>query len=442
MGESVLIKGGTVCDPSQGIHDQRDVLILDGRVAEIAPGIDESKAAGGEVIDAAGLVVSPGFVELRAHFREPGGESAETIETGALAAAHGGYTTVLCAPNTSTVIDDPSLVRFITARAAQACGVRIRPVAAATRGLEGTELTDFASLLESGAVAFSDADHSIANAATLRRALESAGDLGAVVIEQCENRELTGSGVMHEGVVALRLGLHGIPRMSESTQVARDAAIAHAAGGRLHISQLSCADSVEVVRDAKRRGTPITAEVSPHHLTMIDEAVAGAGYGYNTSAKVRPPLRQESDRKALVEGLEDGTIDCIATCHAPHTEASKNTVFDQAPFGIIGLESAFPVLYTQFVRSGRWTLDFLIEKLTIAPARVLNLEVGSLVTGAPGDVVMLRLGQPSVFDESALASKSKNCPWLGETMMAAIERTIVGGQCVYGAHDVLSGGVA
>lgn len=426
--ESILLRGGRVIDPARGLAEARDVLIQSGRIslvsAEIAP------ERGGRVIDVSGMVVVPGFVDLRAHLREPGNEGDETIETGAMAAARGGFSTVLCAANTKPVIDDPSIVRFIRARAAQACGTRIRPLASVTRGRAGKELTDFGSLRDSGAAGFSDAPGTLRNAATLRRALESARDLGAVIIEQCQDDSLTGSGVMHEGPVSVRLGLHGIPRTSESTVVARDAMLALATGGRLHISQVSNFESVETIRQFKARGAPITAEVSPHHLTMTDEAV-GAGAGpYNTNAKVLPPLCEERDRRALVEALEDGTIDCIATCHAPHRASSKDNVFDAAPFGIIGFESAFAVLHAQFVASGRWTLEFLIEKLTAAPASVLGEagRLGTMVPGLAADIAVLDVGEPYTFDRSLLASRSRNCPWLGETMSACVVLTLVDGR--------------
>lgn len=424
-----LIRNGTVVDPSQGIHERLDVLIEDGRIAAVAPRIDGSKAD--RLIDAEGLHVFPGLVDLHVHLREPGGEGAETIRTGTWAAAKGGFTTIMAMPNTQPVCDTQTGVHFVLSRAAAEGHVRVIPIAAVTRGQKGEELTNLGALQIAGAGAFSDDGYPIMNAEIMRRVLEYTRMLKAPVFEHCEDNSLSGDGVMHEGSVSLELGLRGIPRVSESTAVARNVALAAHTGGHIHICHVSARESVQAIREAKRSGVRVTAEVTPHHLTMTDEDVRG----YNTHAKMKPPLCAEEDRLALVEGLEDGTIDCIATDHAPHSPTSKNSVFDAAPFGIIGMEAAFPVLYTEFVATGRWTLDFLVERLTIAPARVMNADWGTLEPGRAADIALVRLDRPYVFGLEHLGSKSRNCPWLGKKMLAQIAATLVEGDVRYEASE-------
>lgn len=425
---SILIAGGTVIDPARGVNDRLDVLIERGRIAAVAPAIARERAA--KVIEADRLVVCPGFIDLHSHLREPGGSASETIESGTAAAAAGGFTTVYCMPNTNPVCDSHVVVTFVLARARETASVRVVPVAAVTRGQQGEQLADMGALKAAGAGAFSDDGRPVANAQVMRRALTYARMLGLPIFDHCEDLSLTADGVMHEGPVSLRLGLRGIPRASEATIVARDCALAHETGGHLHICHVSNRDSVAAIRHWKERGAPITAEATPHHLTLTDERVA-RGEGYDTNAKMKPPLCSEDDRRVLVEAVEDGTIDCIATDHAPHSPASKDTLFQEAPFGIIGFESAFAVLYSEFVAKGRWRLEFLIEKMTAAPAKVMGLERGTLREGAEADVAILRLDDAFTFDESRLCSRSRNSPWLGATLRGRVAATLVGGREVY-----------
>lgn len=428
-----LIAGARVVDPSQGLDSVRNILVENGRIAALMPTAERPPAD--SVVDVAGLVVCPGFIDLHVHLREPGGSASETIATGTRAAAIGGYTTVFCMPNTTPVCDSPITVRYILDRANDAGLVRVVPIAAVTTGQEGELLSDMAALRDAGAGAISDDGRPVTSSDVMRRAMEHAASLGITVFDHCEDLSLTADGVMHEGAVSVRLGLKGIPRASEAACVARDCLLSLLTGCRLHICHVSNVDSVEAIRHFKKRGAPVTAEVSPHHLTLTDAEVAGsdAASAYNTHAKMKPPLCEDIDRRALIEALEDGTIDCIATDHAPHSPASKATTFEVAPFGIIGMETAFPVLYTEFVRTGRWTLEFLIDKMSCAPVRVMGelaqtRELGTLRPGAPADLVMLQLDQPRVLENSMLGSRSRNCPWLGRTLHARAVGTMAGGR--------------
>ena len=339
-------------------------------------------------------------------------------------------------------------VRYVLDRAAESCGVRVSPIAAVTCGQMGNELTDFAALREAGAGALSDDGRPVGSAEIMRRAMEHAAYLGMIIFDHAEDLALTGDGVMHEGAVALRLGLKGIPRQSEAACVARDAMLSLLTGCRLHICHVSNVESVEAIRHFKRRGAPITAEVSPHHLTMTDQAVAGDGgpsgrggiNAYDTHAKMKPPLCEESDRQALIEALEDGTIDCIATDHAPHSSAAKSTTFNAAPFGIIGMETALGVLHDAFVKPGRWTLEFLIDKLACAPIRVMgdawrHPSKGTLSPGSVADLCLIDVSHPYVLEAGMLRSRSRNCPWIGKPLSARCAATIVGGRWAFGGRN-------
>lgn len=417
-----LVCNGTVVDPAQGLHDQLDLLVEDGVVRAVARNVPRDGNA--RVIDAKGWVVAPGFVDLRAHLGEPGREGAETIASATRAAAAGGFTTVLAAPNTNPVCDTHTGVHYVISRAANVGCVHVRPVAAITKGHEGKELVEFGLLKAAGAIAFSDGERSVMNADLMRRALEYTRMLDVPLMEHCEDIHLAGEGTMHEGEVSIRLGLRGIPRVAESIIVARNVALAAMTGGHVHISHVSTRESVEAIREAKRSGIRVTAEVTPHHLTLTDEAVLN----YNTNAKVRPPLGTEIDRQALVAALEDGTIDCITSDHAPHGTTAKNSVFDAAPFGIVGFETAFAVLFSEFVATRQWTLDFLIERLTSAPARVVHQPWGTLVPGAAADFTLIDVASDYVLEASQLETKSRNSPWIGRRLQGRIAATFVGGE--------------
>jgi len=457
---NLLFRSATVIDPSLKLNARRDVFVRDGRVTSIESSSQAATAGNTRVIDCDGLLLAPGFIDLHVHLREPGNDAAETIATGSLAAARGGFTTVFCMPNTNPVCDSPVIVRYMLDRAREeGCGVRVLPVAAVTRGQTGEVMNDFSALWAKGrrCGAFSDDGRPVADAGVMRRAMMAIAELkrgeggadgrGAVIFDHCEDMSLTGDGVMHEGRVSLRLGLKGIPRSSEATIVARDAALALETGCRLHICHVSNRDSVEAIRHYKSRGAPITAEVTPHHLLFTDELVAQGAPGrgpFDTHAKMKPPLCGEEDRQALIAALEDGTIDCIATDHAPHTPASKDTVFDAAPFGIIGMETAFPALYTGFVTSGRWTAEFLIDRLACAPARVMRpasgspdprVSPGTISPGAFADLVLIDPAASGLFTEADLGSRSRNCPWLGVPLKSRIVATLVAGSPAWLSAD-------
>jgi dihydroorotase len=427
-----IIRNAHVIDVTQGISGRYDVAIEGGRIAEIGRGICPSGEGVAREINGESLVLAPGFVDLHTHLREPGSETAETIESGTRAAAAGGYTTILAMANTNPPCDSETGVQYILSRAAASGIVRVKPVATVTRGQQGEQMADLGKLLATGAVAFSDSFKPIMNADIMRRALEYTRMLGVPIMEHCEDTNLSGEGVMNEGAVSIRLGLKGIPRVAESTMVARNVALAAHTGGHIHICHVSTRESVEAIREGKRNGVRVTAEVTPHHLTMTEEAVLH----YNTMAKMKPPLCSEEDRLALIRGLEDGTIDCIATDHAPHSGSAKESVFDAAPFGVIGMPSAFALLHTRFVASGKWTIDFLIEKLTSAPASVLRADWGTLQKGRPADFVLLQCGAKWRLEKRHLQSRSANCPWLGEEMTGRVAATFVGGDPVFVNEEV------
>lgn len=429
---TIIIRGAHVLDPSRGIDGPGDIIIERG-IVKPAGSASPSDA---RIIDATGLIAAPAFVEIHAHTREPGGEASETIATGGRAGAVGGYSRVCCMPNTRPACDSPMIVHYMVSRSDEAGLARVHPIAAVTKGQQGAELCEFSALRDAGAVAFSDDGVPVADAGVMRRAMQAIAACGMVVLDHCEDMSLTGDGVMHEGAVSMRLGLPGIPRSSEASIVARDCMLATETGCRLHVCHVSTLTSVQEIRLWKKRGAPVTAEVSPHHLTLTDERVA-LGAGFDTHAKMKPPLCAEEDRLALIEALEDGTIDCIATDHAPHAPALKDTTFDAAPFGIIGLETAFCVLHREFVRTGRWSMAFLVERMTVSCARVLGeagASWGTLAPGAPGDVVLIDPDRPWTLGEADLGSRSRNCLWLGERFDARVLATIVGGRV---AHSLL-----
>ncbi|MGQ9920786.1 MAG: dihydroorotase [Desulfobacca sp.] len=421
----LLLKGGLVVDPAQDLEGLRDVLIEDGRIAQLAePGA--IAAAGHAVQDCSGLVVCPGFIDLHVHLREPGQEYKETIATGGQAAAAGGFTAVACMPNTQPVNDNAAVTRFIMEKAAWARQVRVYPVAALSQGSEGKNLAEYGELKAAGAVALSVDGRPVRHAQLMRRALEYAHTFGLLVISHAEDLDLAGGGVMHEGLVSLQLGLRGIPAAAETVAVFRDCELARLTGARLHIAHVSTAGAVAVIRWAKAQGAPVTAETAPHYFSLTDEAVRG----FNTNAKMNPPLRPAADVAAIKQGLADGTLDCIATDHAPHSVLEKEVEFDQAANGIIGLETAVG-LSLRLVAAGVLTLPQLVAKLSTNPARILGVTGGTLREGVPADLTVLNLHQPWTVDVAAFKSKSRNSPFHGWQLPGRAVLTVVGGEVVY-----------
>ena len=424
---AVLLKGGRVIDPSRGLDRTLDVLLRDGVVAKVDERIAAPKGAG--VVDAAGLVVAPGFVDLHTHLREPGFEHKETIASGTKAAAGGGFTSVCAMANTDPVADNAPAVSFLVRRIRETALVRVYPIGALSKGLKGEELAEIGSMKAEGIVAISDDGKPVAHGSLMRRALEYASmfDLPAVVHE--EDPTLAPGGVMNEGWVSTRLGLQGWPNVAESSMVARDVQLAAMTKARLHVAHVSTRESLEVIRRARKAGVRISCEVTPHHLTLTDEEVARSGY--DTRFKMNPPLRAEADRAALVEALLDGTIDAVATDHAPHHEDEKALEFADAPFGVIGLETALPVLIDALVAPKLMPLSRLVEALSTAPARLFGLPGGTLAEGAAADVVVFSTTRSTHVTPDGFLSKSRNSPWVARTLKGRVERTFVAGREVY-----------
>ncbi len=424
----LLVKGGRVVDPSQGIDAALDVLLADGKVEKLGARL---AARGAEVIDADGLVVCPGFIDIHTHLREPGREDKETIASGTRAAAAGGFTAVCAMPNTDPVNDTAGITRAIVEKARAEGAVRVYPIGAITRGQKGEELAEFGDLQEAGCVAFSDDGKPVASARMMRRALEYARTFGLVLIDHCEEPTLAEKACMNEGPVATLLGLRGAPAAGEAIMVERDVMLAELTGGKVHIAHLSAAASVDAVRRGKARGVKVTAEVTPHHLFLTDAAVRETGY--DTSTKMNPPLRSEPDRLAVLEGLRDGTIDCIATDHAPHTVDDKHVEYDQAAFGIVGLETAVPLCLDRLVGAGLVELSQLVALFSANPARVLGLPGGTLALGSPADVTLLDLKKRRTVDPARFASRSRNTPFAGLALRGWPALTIVGGRVAWKA---------
>jgi len=424
---NLLIKNGRVIDPTSKTDETLDILIENGKIKAISPRIDLKEA---EIIDASRLVVAPGFIDMHVHLREPGEEHKEDIATGSLAAARGGFTSICCMPNTRPPNDNSGITQYIITEARKRAVVNIYPVAAITRGLAGEELTDMADLSQAGAIAFSDDGQPIANSLVMRRALEYSLLLDKLIIDHCEDKSLSAGGVMHEGEISLRLGLSGMPAAAEEIMIARDIILAQLTRARLHIAHISTKGGIELVRSAKKKGVPVTAEVTPHHLILCDDNLVN----YDPNFKVNPPLRSAEHRQALLEGLKDGTIDVIATDHAPHTPEEKDVEFDLAPFGLIGLETAVSLMLDRFVHKNIISLERLIELMSCRPAQLLGLKnKGKIVPGADADLTILNLRQEVVVDVHRFASKSRNCPFHGWKLKGAVALTIVGGKIVYRA---------
>jgi len=426
----ILIKGGDVIDPGRFVG-VGDVLIDDGKIAAVGPNLQ--MPAGSTMIDAKGRLVLPGFVDLHVHFREPGFEYKETIQSGSAAAVAGGFTTVCCMPNTNPVNDNQAVTEFILERSRLAGLANVWPVGAITKGSEGKELAEIGDLRRSGCVAISDDGRPVMNSLVMRRAMEYALAFDLTVVDHCEDLHLAEGGCMNEGLVSTELGLPGIPSAAEDVMVARNLSLSELTGARLHLAHISTAGSVRMVREAKARGIKVTAEVCPHHFTLTDDVVRG----YNTHAKMNPPLRTRDDVRAIKEGLRDGTIDAIATDHAPHATQEKQQDFTEAPFGIVGLETALS-LTLGLVEEGVLSLEQAVEKLTSAPAAVFGLKKGTLAVGADADVAIVDQQAEWEVDPGKFRSKSRNTPFVGWKVKGRVMTTIVGGRVVFEAGPLES----
>ncbi|MFA4857859.1 MAG: dihydroorotase [Candidatus Margulisiibacteriota bacterium] len=425
MATSLLIKNGRIIDPASGKDAAGDILVADGKIVKIAKKISQRA---GKIIDAKGCWVVPGLIDMHVHLRDPGCAEQETIASGTRAAARGGFTTICCMANTDPVADTASVIKYIVSKAKAEGVVNVLPVGAVTRGLKGEELAEMGLMREAGAIAFSDDGHPISNAGVFRKALEYARQFDLPIISHSEDLGLSEGGHMNEGALSTQLGLKGIPAQAEYGAVARDLQLA-ADFGRVHIAHVSTAQSVNLIRAAKKQKVKVTAETAPHYFSLTEEAVAG----YNTNAKVNPPLRTAADVKAVVAGLKDGTLDVIATDHAPHTIDEKNIEFAAAANGMIGLETAVPLCITQLIKGAKMTPLKVFAKLTINPARALNLKKGTLHPGADADITIIDPAKPVIISENDFASASKNSPFIGQKLFGKVKATIVGGQVVYSA---------
>jgi dihydroorotase len=423
----LLIANGYVIDPSQGTNAGRDLFVEDGRVVALLKR-GEARPEGTEVFDATGLVVAPGFIDLHTHLREPGQEYKETIATGAAAAAAGGWTSVCAMPNTDPVNDNPAVTSFIIEQAERIGLVNVFPVGAITKGSRGEELAEMGEMKRAGAVAVTDDGRPVPSTGLMRRAMEYARGLDLTVMDHCEDRSLAAGGVMHEGEWSLRLGLRGAPALAEESDAARDCALAELTGARVHLAHVSTRGAVESARRAKERGLEVTCEVTPHHFTLSDESVEG----YDTNTKVNPPLRSREHLEAVLEAIADGTIDAVATDHAPHHEDEKALEYDHAAFGIAGLETAVALALDRLVHRGVIGLERLVEMCSTNPARIFQLEGrGSLRPGARADVTILDPDLEWRFDAAQSKSKSRNTPFDGWTFRGAPVATVVAGRVVY-----------
>ena len=425
----LLIQGGRIIDPSQGIDVTGSLLIAEGKILWLGKGEKTPPQPDYDVLPARGLVVCPGFIDLHCHLRQPGFEEKETIATGTKAAARCGFTTICCMPNTSPPLDNQTVVEYIKSKSASEGVVRVLPIGCISKGRKGEELAEMGELASAGVIAFSDDGEPALNSHLMRQALDYSRAFDLPIIDHCEDKALSEGGQMNEGIISTRLGLRGIPNAAEEIIVARDLALAQLTGSRLHIAHVTTEGSVELIRRAKEKGIKITAEVTPHHLTLTEERVIG----YDTNAKVNPPLRTKRDIKALIQGLNDNTIDIIATDHAPHTEADKLCEFDLAPFGISGLETALGSLMS-LVHDREISLVTLIAKLTYEPARIIGNKYGKLGTlaiGAPADVTLFDPTLEWVVDTKAFASKGRNTPLAGERLKGKVMATIFQGKLVY-----------
>lgn len=425
MTAGTLIRGGRVIDPSRGTDGIADVLLSGGRIEAVGRNI--AQGDGVELVDAAGKVVAPGLIDLHVHLREPGQEELETVASGAMAAAAGGFTAVCAMPNTDPVTDNQAAVGFIVSQARRAGKARVYPIGAISLGQKGQQLAEFGELVGAGAVAVSDDGKPVVSSHLMRTALEYAKTFGIPVADHCEDPTLAEGGAMHEGLVSTRLGLKGIPAAAEEIMVARDIILAELTGGHVHLCHMSTRGSVELIRRAKETGLRVTAEACPHHFSLTHERCEG----YDTNAKMNPPLREAADREAIRQALHDGTIDVIATDHAPHHYDAKEREFDDAPNGIIGLETALGLAITELVDGGVLTLPEMLARMSTTPARIFGLPGGTLAVGAPADVVVFDPAADWVVQPNAFYSRSRNTPFTGRRLRGRADLTIVGGEVVF-----------
>jgi dihydroorotase len=420
----ILIKNGRVIDPSSRTDHIADALIVDGLIAAVGPNLS---APGAETINAAGMIVAPGFIDMHVHLREPGFEHAETIESGSRAAAAGGFTSICCMPNTKPVNDNATVTSYIVERARRMAVVNVFPIGAVTKGSAGEELAAIGGMKAAGAVAISDDGQPVTSSRVMRRAMEFARSYDLPVIDHCEDLLLSAGGDMHEGAQSVRWGLRGIPAASEDVMVARDLLLAQLTGARCHIAHISTRNSVAMVDYARRHGLPVTCEATPHHFALSDREMEP----YDSNYKMKPPLREPDDRAAVVEGLASGAIDAIATDHAPHPGSEKMQEFERCPFGIIGLETALALALEELVRPGRITLNRMVELFTTGPEAVMRLGRGTLAPGAPGDVTVFSPDLPWNYDVNQSFSRSRNSPFHGRTFRGGPMATVVNGQVVW-----------
>jgi len=424
----LIIRNGRVIDPASRLDAILDVLIEGDKIAAVG---EKLHVTGAERFDAAGLIVAPGFIDMHVHLREPGFEYAETIESGSHAAAAGGFTSICCMPNTSPVNDNATVTSYIIERAARHAIVNVFPIGAITKDSAGEELSAIGSMKQAGIIAISDDGRPVMNARLMRRAMETARSFGIPVIDHCEDLHLSAGGDMHEGIESVRLGLRGIPAASEDVMVARDILLAQLTGARFHVAHISSRYSVDMVAFAKARGIAVTCEATPHHFTLIDADMPP----YDSNYKMKPPLRSACDTGAVTQGIVAGTVDAIATDHAPHAGSEKMREFEKCPFGVIGLETAVGLALERLVHTGKIQLTRMVELFTSGPARVLGLKRGRLAVGAPGDVTILNLERNWTFDVNKSASKSRNSPFNGREFRGGPVATIVNGRVVWKAEN-------
>jgi dihydroorotase len=421
----LLFRGGRIVDPSQNLDDVQDLLLVDGKVAALGKGVEAVPEA--QEIDAAGMIITPGLIDVHVHFREPGQEHKETIATGAKAAAAGGFTAVCSMPNTDPPIDDPASVGFVVAQGKAAAAARVYPMGAITVGQKGEALTEVGSLVEAGAVGVTDDGLPVMDSGIMRMAMEYAQAFDVPVVDHPEDLTLSRDGTMNEGLISTRLGLRGKPNASEDIHIIRDILLAELTGGRLHLQHVSTRFGVDAIRQGKARGVRVTGEASPHHMLLTDEDVDG----YRTEAKMNPPLRSPEDRDAVVEGMRDGTLDVIATDHAPHHYDEKEAAFDDAPNGIVGLETSLGLVYGHLVEKGIIDLATMVMSMSVTPAELFKLPGGTLKVGHPADVTVFDPDAEWVVDPGTFQSKSRNTPFTGWTLKGKPRYTVVGGEVVW-----------